>query len=141
MPATRAKPNAIVAAAEVLTLAEAAEYLRIEEELLRGMAEAKQVPGRKLGEQWRFLKTGLQEWLRGAPSPGEARPGLPEQAAGSQNPNEAFLRLAGTWKDDPDIEEMLLDIYRARGRSRSELEDLRRELHRARSRPEPEGRQ
>jgi hypothetical protein len=40
----------------------------------------------------------IQDWLR--------RPSM----------RESLLRLAGTWKDDPDVEEMLAEIYRQRGR-------------------------
>jgi excisionase family DNA binding protein len=117
MPATRTKPSAVVA--EVLTLPEAAAYLRSTEEVLRRMAEQRSIPARQVGGEWRFLKAALEDWLRGPPPP---QRGL----------NEAFLAQAGTWKDDPTIEDMLRDAYRARGRSERDIEELVREVRRAR---------
>jgi excisionase family DNA binding protein len=48
---------------EVLTLAEAAELLRVEVEALRAWAEAGDVPGRRLGGDWRFRRAALLDWL------------------------------------------------------------------------------
>jgi excisionase family DNA binding protein len=50
---------------EVLTLADAAELLDVEEEIVRTMAEAGDLPGRKLGDEWRFARGGLLAWLAG----------------------------------------------------------------------------
>src|SRR4051812_6333810 len=47
----------------VLTLDEAAELLRIDAEQLAKLAAAGDVPGRKLGDDWRFARTGLLDWL------------------------------------------------------------------------------
>ena len=47
----------------VLTLGEAAELLRIDREKLAKLAAAGDVPGRKLGDDWRFARTGLLDWL------------------------------------------------------------------------------
>ncbi len=51
---------------EVLTLKEAAAYVRVSQKTLRERANAKQVPGQKVGREWRFLKKALDEWLSGA---------------------------------------------------------------------------
>lgn len=51
--------------AEVLTAAQAAELLQIEEKLIVELAEAGEVPGRKLGKVWRFSRTALVAWLAG----------------------------------------------------------------------------
>ena len=48
---------------EVLTLAEAAAFLRVEAEELRRAADAGRVPGRAIGAEWRFVKATLVEWL------------------------------------------------------------------------------
>jgi excisionase family DNA binding protein len=48
---------------EVLTLQEAAELLRLDAEKLTQLAEAGDVPGRKLGDDWRFTRAGLLNWL------------------------------------------------------------------------------
>jgi excisionase family DNA binding protein len=47
----------------VLTLDEAAELLRIEPSNLAKLAGAGDVPGRKLGDEWRFARGGLLDWL------------------------------------------------------------------------------
>jgi excisionase family DNA binding protein len=85
----------------VLTLSEAAAYLRVAESQVQRLAEMRVLPGRQIGGEWRFLKAGLQDWLR-APDPGSGK--------------EAFLALAGVWRDDPDIELIVQEAHRRRGR-------------------------
>ncbi len=116
MPAPRSKPErnpspatAIGAGGssngEVLTLAEIAEYLRVPEaEILRLLRE-QGLPGRKLGEEWRFLKAAVQDWLRSPPSK-----------------KEGLLMQIGAFKDDPNLGAMLEEIHRQRGRSSGEGE-------------------
>jgi excisionase family DNA binding protein len=48
---------------EVLTLAQAAELLQVEEDLVRALAEERRLPGRLLGEKWRFSQRALLAWL------------------------------------------------------------------------------
>jgi excisionase family DNA binding protein len=48
---------------EVLTLDEAADLLRVDTEELAKLAESGEIPGRKLGEEWRFTRTRLLDWL------------------------------------------------------------------------------
>jgi len=50
---------------DVLTPAEAAELLRIEEAELLAAAERGELPARRIGEQWRFLRSALLGWLAG----------------------------------------------------------------------------
>jgi excisionase family DNA binding protein len=52
----------------VLTLEEAAELLRVAPETLLARAEAGDVPARKLGDDWRFRRDALLDWL-GAEEP------------------------------------------------------------------------
>jgi excisionase family DNA binding protein len=52
-------------APEVLDAAEAAELLRVEPAAVKDLAERGELPGRKLGEQWRFSRTALLAWLSG----------------------------------------------------------------------------
>jgi excisionase family DNA binding protein len=67
------KSAAAQATAEVLDLNEAAAWLRVEVDLLRGLAEAQRLPGRLIGTQWRFSRAALLEWLRDAgPRPASA---------------------------------------------------------------------
>jgi excisionase family DNA binding protein len=48
---------------EVMTLGEAADLLRIDAEDLAKLAESGEIPGRKLGDEWRFTRTRLLDWL------------------------------------------------------------------------------
>jgi len=89
------------ASADVMTLAEAAAYLRVDVDGVMDAIHSHGLPGREIAGQWRFLKSSLQDWLRS----GSRKTG-----------NEAFLALAGCWKDDPYVDEMLEDIYKKRGR-------------------------
>ena len=50
---------------EVLTLAEAAKYLRLDSAELEKLALRKVVPGRRIGTQWRFNRAALLAWLNG----------------------------------------------------------------------------
>lgn len=47
----------------VLTLAEAAHYLRVRPQTLAKMAEDNELPGVDIDGKWRFLKHNLDEWL------------------------------------------------------------------------------
>jgi excisionase family DNA binding protein len=92
---------------EVLTLAEAAAYLRVPETEVILLVQQHDLPGRLIGAEWRFLKLALQDWLRTPPPPGS---------------KEAVLSVAGAWKNDPYLEEELNEIYKRRGRSMTEDE-------------------
>jgi excisionase family DNA binding protein len=48
---------------EVLSAEQAAQFLQIEEAVVIQMAESGQLPGRKLGEAWRFARAALVTWL------------------------------------------------------------------------------
>jgi excisionase family DNA binding protein len=52
---------------EVLTLAEAASYLRVPEEELLRLAEHRDIPAQRIGGEWRFLKRALGYWLTYGP--------------------------------------------------------------------------
>jgi excisionase family DNA binding protein len=66
---------------EVLTLEEAARLLRLPIESVRASALAGELPGRAFGEEWRFARTALLNWLGG-----EARAaGAEELGAGSED--------------------------------------------------------
>jgi excisionase family DNA binding protein len=108
MPRTRAKAELASAAAgvngarsEVLTLGEAAAYLRLSEDEVLGTIRDQGLPGRMVGREWRFLKTALQDWLRTGPM-------------GSTK--DAWLAMAGAFEGDPDLESIVEEAYRRRGR-------------------------
>jgi len=86
---------------EVLTLAETAAYLRLPEADVLHLVRAERLPGRPVGQDWRFLKSALQDWLR-TPA---VKPG-----------KEAMRARIGSWKDDPDLDDMLKEVFRKRGR-------------------------
>jgi excisionase family DNA binding protein len=50
---------------EVLTLPEAADLLRTDEATVTAMAEDGTLPGRKLGDDWRFTRSAILRWLAG----------------------------------------------------------------------------
>lgn len=92
-------------APEVLTLPEVAAYLRLSElDVLRLVAD-QNLPARRLANEWRFLKSAVQHWLSTPPTCGK----------------EAQRAVLGAWKDDPDIEQIVEEAMRARGRP--QLED------------------
>jgi len=59
---------------DILTLDEAAEYLRVHPRTLRVKASEGQIPGAKIGRVWRFHRQQLESWLLqgGALGPEEA---------------------------------------------------------------------
>ena len=89
------------AATTVLTLAEAAAYLRLSEPEVVRLVHYQGLPGRSTGTEWRFLKAAIQDWLRSPPAP---------------SAQEAILSRIGNWKDDPYLDDELKEIYRQRGR-------------------------
>jgi excisionase family DNA binding protein len=54
---------------DVLTVEQAAELLQTEPDAVRALAEAGELPGRKIGDEWRFLRRALLAWLGGAEPP------------------------------------------------------------------------
>ena len=52
-------------AAEVLDVDEVAELLQAEPDAVRELAEAGSLPGRKIGDEWRFLRRAVLAWLGG----------------------------------------------------------------------------
>jgi excisionase family DNA binding protein len=87
---------------DVLTLAEVAAYLRVSEADIVDLMRRKGMPGRKIGNEWRFLRTAVQEWLR-----------LPEK-------ENFWWKHFGALKEDPYLDQMLDQIYRDRGRPQTE---------------------
>ncbi len=48
---------------DILTLDEAAEYLRVHPRTLRMKASEGEIPGAKVGRVWRFHRQQLESWL------------------------------------------------------------------------------
>jgi excisionase family DNA binding protein len=57
---------------EVLTAAEAAVLLRVDEAAVVGGAASGDLPGQRIGGQWRFGREALLAWLGATPNPAEA---------------------------------------------------------------------
>jgi excisionase family DNA binding protein len=93
--------GALLKLPDVLTLREAAAFLRVSEREVEALAAAQPLPARKVGAEWRFLKSALEDWLRTISPP-----------AGK----EALLALAGAFKEDPDLSNIVEAAYRQRGR-------------------------
>src|SRR5438067_827949 len=73
---------------EVLTLSEAAAYLRLPEKDIVRTIHEQGLPARQIGSEWRFFKAAIQDWLSSGPS----KP---------RSSREALLAMAGKFKDDP----------------------------------------
>lgn len=97
-----APPAGTAAPAEVLTLSEAAAYLRTSPEEILRLVREQGLPGQKVGDDSRFLKAAIQDWLRASPPPSRK--------------DQFWQTHFGALKDDPHLEDMLRDIYRQRGR-------------------------
>ncbi len=50
---------------DILTLAQAAEYLQVSERTILRMLKEGKIPGRQVGSQWRFDREQLRGWVRG----------------------------------------------------------------------------
>lgn len=59
---------------EVVTTGEAAVYLRVSRPTVTKYAEQGVIPGRKVGDQWRFFRDDLRKFM-------EERPGYDVQSA------------------------------------------------------------
>ena len=92
-------------AREVLTLAEAATYLRLPEAEVVGLVHSQGLPGRCIAGKWRFLKAAIQHWLSST-------------SLNSDRRRAAILELSGKYKDDPELEQIVEDAYRRRRTSK-----------------------
>jgi excisionase family DNA binding protein len=122
---------------EVLTLPEVAAYLRVPEKAVLELVTRDALPGQQIGDEWRFLKRAVVEWLRfGSLSHREFRMFPPwmlehpfweemfhaleqrilSKLPGSERPvakpgsKQAVLKHFGVFKADADIEEQLTGI-------------------------------
>jgi excisionase family DNA binding protein len=55
-------------APEVLTVEQAAELLQTEPDAVRALADAGELPGRRICDEWRFLRSAVLAWLGGPAS-------------------------------------------------------------------------
>ncbi len=90
---------------DVLTVEEAAAYLRIPKETIQREAARGRIPGRQIDDTWRFLKVAIDDWLR------------------SWDSRTILLHQAGALAADETLPELRATVYAERGRPESE-EDL-----------------
>lgn len=98
-PALNGKPP--VSTAEVMTLAEAAAFLRVPEDGLKADAASGRVPGRLVADGGGFTKAILLAWFN-----------EPETVRGDWK--ERIRSVIGSWKDDPTVDGMMEEISRQR---------------------------
>jgi len=82
---------------EVMTLSEAAAFLRVAENDLLDLAVHGRVPCRQVGSDWRFLRDAISEWLRGSA----------DEVIDADAARAHMLSTAGTFPDDDDLKMML----------------------------------
>jgi excisionase family DNA binding protein len=70
----------------VMTLAEAARFLKLPVKTVERLASEGELPGRKIGKEWRFLRTAIERWL-------------------APNARSTVLSQFGALKDDPTYAE------------------------------------
>jgi excisionase family DNA binding protein len=88
---------------DVLTLEEASGYLRLSIETVASLALKGNIPGRKIENDWRFLKSAIDDWLR------------------AKNNSSILLSQAGILADDESLAQLRESIYQAR--ERPEIDD------------------
>jgi excisionase family DNA binding protein len=138
VPHPEAQPGRDLPGVEVLTLPEAAAFLRASEEAVMELVDTGALPAQRIGGEWRFLKRALVELLRFGPHHSrefrmfpppwvfehpfweemlwalEQRilSKLPTSGRPSAKPGskQAVLRHFGVFKDDADVEEQLAGI-------------------------------
>ena len=89
---------------DILTLEETSNYLRIPIEAVLRQAKQGNIPGRKIEDEWRFLKVAIEDWLRFSSS------------------RSNLLQQAGVLADDESLVELREKIYEARGRCEVDFE-------------------
>jgi excisionase family DNA binding protein len=60
--------SAVTVERDVLNVEEAAAYLRFSPYTIREKAREGEIPGRKMGKEWRFSRRALLEWLESGDS-------------------------------------------------------------------------
>lgn len=92
---------------EVLTLADAAAYLRLPEAEVVRLVREQELPARQAGTEWRFLLSAVRHWLSTGAPPLSSK--------------EAWKKVVGVWKDDPTVDQLREEIERQRRELASEV--------------------
>lgn len=97
--------GAILAQSSTFTLEEVAMYLKLPVDVVARSAAQGEIPGRRINETWRFLKSAIDNWLH----PVDGR--------------QILLQQAGAFADDDSLAALRRAIYQERGRPESENPD------------------
>ncbi len=84
-----------MASSEILTLSEAAGLIRVSRKTLGELARSQRVPAKKVGREWRFLRSALEAWLVGQDESTAADPAEAAPAAIADRTAQYKLRLPG----------------------------------------------
>ena len=76
---------------DIMTLEEVASYLRLKPQTIYTWAQDKKIPAAKLGKEWRFKKSIVDEWF-------------------IQHIDEKFSKVVNTWKEKQRKQEDRRDI-------------------------------
>ena len=138
MPHSEAQLGRDLPGVEVLTLPEAAAFLRTPEQAVLELVDKAALPAQRIGGEWRFLKRALVEFLRFGPHHSRefrmfpppwvfehpfweevlwvleqrilSKLPAPERLSAKPGSKQAVLRHFGVFKDDDDVEEQLAGI-------------------------------
>jgi excisionase family DNA binding protein len=58
---------------EIMSLDELVDYLKVSKSTLYKLVQRGDLPGRKIGKQWRFHKEAVDAWLKSRPRQAERR--------------------------------------------------------------------
>jgi excisionase family DNA binding protein len=83
---------------DVITLEQASVYLQLSIETVLDQAVKGNIPGRKIANDWRFLKSAVDEWLS------------------AKSSSSILLTQAGAFADDDSLDLLRSSIYEARER-------------------------
>jgi hypothetical protein len=90
----------------ILTLEEVAQYLRLSPTVIAQQASIGNIPGQQIDDDWRFLKSAIDDWLR------------------IRNSRSVLLSQAGALADDETLAELQTAIDLARHNSTVETDPL-----------------
>lgn len=77
---------------EVLDLRETAEMLRVAPGVVRELAESHRIPARRVGDDWRFSRSALLDWLKGEQAANDPSPPPKPLPVGDQRQTETLAR-------------------------------------------------
>jgi excisionase family DNA binding protein len=92
----------VVETVEVLTLEEAAFFLRVSPDAVLRLIVQQALPAREIEGEWRFLRAALADWLR------------------ERSGKAVLLSQVGAFADDESLPAIRAAIYKERGRPEAE---------------------